>query len=532
MSIWTQPLLGLPAILQLGMARTRFRRGRQRLLRQDAREAKIISIYETGLSPTTVDKEKHNSQLITKSFALPRWDGDLVEWIWRDISEEPADCIILTGHSMPLAIAGLLYKLTWGTMVFVRPRIESLAETDSLTPKSIDQLKLECHGLPPPDSLDTDDWNSLAIDYMQRFDGFIPDNDYIKSGKWIAYPRSQVDGAQLNCLESIAPELASPLMAARFWEWSHKRIDWNALAAKQRKQELVSIIIPVYGDSKELEQCLHSVRQTNSDRWDWEAVIVMNDESEQNCAVATHYCLQDSRIRLVWPGENTQFALGCNLGFAASEGQWLILLNNDCAVTEGWIDGLIDPLEDSAVAATQPRLIKPDGTIQSLGVVFHAEQTLGYPLYAGLSSTESCTLKPHHLHALTGACLAVRASDFAKARGLDCRYLNSQEDIDLCLRLLQQPGRKYCLSTPSSTVLHAGSRAPGRFGHSIWSRHQFVRRWMQRVPADDTQIYSRDGMTLEGFHSDHVGFSLAGIGAGRARVRSRERQGDLDADVS
>lgn len=527
-SLWTQPLLSLPAIFQLGRARRQFRKERHRLLQGEA-SGRIVVYIERIDGPTRrIERSPHKCKALITSHALPEWNGDLVEWCWRDIVENPADCVVLTDHSMPLVIAGLLYKLTWGAMVLVASNNEANTVAKRTIPITINQLKLECQGLPEATDLNTDEWSSLALDCLQRFDGIAHNDAYIRSGEWHGYMNSEVDGAQLNCLESIAPELASPLMAARFWEWNHKRIDWQALAAKKREQRLVSIVIPAYGDSRELEQCLHNLRQTHSIRWEWEAVVVMNDDSEKNSNVALYHSSKDTRIKLVWPGENVQFALGCNLGFAASEGKWIVFLNNDCTARDGWLDGLIDPLVDSAVAATQPRLVRSDGSIQSLGVVFHDGQTIGYPLYSGLPGTESCTLKPHHLHALTGACLAVRATDFAEIQGFDCRYLNSQEDIDLCLRLLQQPRRRFCLSTPTSTVLHAGGRAPGRFSHSKWSRHQFVRRWMQRAPADDTRIYRSDGMRVEGFKSDHVTFNNAGIGAGRARVSSRERQGDQD----
>ena len=76
--------------------------------------------------------------------------------------------------------------------------------------------------------------------------------------------------------------------------------------------------------------------------------------------------------KAVWPGENVQFALGCNLGFAASCGERVVFLNNDCRVQAGWLEALLAPLADPAVAAVQPRLLKPDGAVQCLGVVFSA----------------------------------------------------------------------------------------------------------------------------------------------------------------
>ena len=113
----------------------------------------------------------------------------------------------------------------------------------------------------------------------------------------------------------------------------------------------------------------------------------------------------------------------------------VVFLNNDCRVQHGWLEALLAPLADPAVAAVQPRLLKPNGTVQCLGVVFRQGQTLGYPLYAGLDGGLACCQQEHRLQALTGACLAVRSGDFAAVQGFDAGFLNSQEDVDLCLRL-------------------------------------------------------------------------------------------------
>jgi len=169
----------------------------------------------------------------------------------------------------------------------------------------------------------------------------------------------------------------------------------------------------------------------------------MNDASPESQAVLAAHQQGDSRIRAVWPGENVQFALGCNLGFAASGGAAVVFLNNDCRVQHGWLEALLAPLADGAVTAVQPRLLKPDGTVQCLGVVFRQGQTIGYPLYAGLDGALACTNNEHRLQAVTGACLAVRAEDFAAVKGFDAAFINSQEDVDLCLRLLRLPGRNW-----------------------------------------------------------------------------------------
>jgi GT2 family glycosyltransferase len=518
-AIWENPLISLPVVHLLEASRHQYQRERSKRLHNHPNDATIVRVLEeiswTDANKTKSERPEDKDPVLL----LPRKSKRFVYWCWQRVVEMPADCVILHGRSMPLVVAGLLYKLTWNAVVLESHSTKPEENNRSLKAISIDQLKTQRHGLPDPQILEQDDWQRLAIGLMARFDGAQEGRQQPPWHVDLHNPRRPVDGAQLNCLEALEPTLASPLMAARFWRWNHERINWSELQKRPRDSNLVSIVIPAYGDAGELEACLHSLRATES-ALHWEALVVMNDGSPPNREAVARHSSNDQRIRAIWPGENVQFALGCNLGFAASEGHWLVLLNNDCRVSNDWLDHLIAPLHDEAVAASQPRLVKPDGTVQSLGVVFHRGQTLGYPLYAGLSANTACVQKPHRLQALTGACLALRAHDYAAVGGLDCRYINSQEDIDLCLRLLKIAGRRYCLSCPNIEVVHAEARSPGRFSHSLWSRHQFVRRWAAMIKPDDAAIYQADGMEITSFKPDQPSLERQGIGAGRARVHS------------
>ena len=128
-----------------------------------------------------------------------------------------------------------------------------------------------------------------------------------------------------------------------------------------------------------MDGCLEALRQAETGI-SWEVVAVMNDASPESRAVLAQLQDADLRILAVWPGENVQFALGCNLGFATSRCERVMFLKNDRMVPAGWLEVWLVPMEDAALAAVQSRLLKLDGTVQSLGG-FRAGQALGYPLY-------------------------------------------------------------------------------------------------------------------------------------------------------
>ena len=64
-----------------------------------------------------------------------------------------------------------------------------------------------------------------------------------------------------------------------------------------------------------------------------------------------------------------------------------------------------------------------------------------YELYRGLPGDAPHLNSPHTLAMISGACLAIRAGDFAALHGFDPIFINGQEDNDLCLRLKPEPGQ-------------------------------------------------------------------------------------------
>ena len=60
-----------------------------------------------------------------------------------------------------------------------------------------------------------------------------------------------------------------------------------------------------------MDGCLEALRQAETGI-SWEVVAVMNDASPESRAVLAQLQDADLRILAVWPGENVQFALGCN----------------------------------------------------------------------------------------------------------------------------------------------------------------------------------------------------------------------------
>jgi GT2 family glycosyltransferase len=277
-------------------------------------------------------------------------------------------------------------------------------------------------------------------------------------------------------------------------------IDWVEQATKPRDFNRVSIIIPVLDKPELTKACIESLYQhTPQNRF--ELIIVDNGSNSTTQQLLSTLASQHTDLRLIRNEKNLNFALGSNLGFAASTGEQVIFLNNDTTVTPNWLEPLVEPLGRPEISAVQPKLLYPDGTIQSIGVVFSDRSPLGYPIYAGRKPEKSWAGRNRAFLAVSGACMAVRAKDFARIQGFDPVYLNGQEDVDLCLRLNQEH-HGTCVYAAASTVIHRESCTRGRHNHTISNRRYFANRWRRQIKGDDKAHYAADGFLVKSWQVD------------------------------
>ena len=60
-------------------------------------------------------------------------------------------------------------------------------------------------------------------------------------------------------------------------------------------------------------------------------------------------------VALIRNTQNPGFPLAINQGLQAASGEFLVLLNNDAVVTDGWLDPLIAPGSARVDADTEPK---------------------------------------------------------------------------------------------------------------------------------------------------------------------------------
>ncbi|PSQ88965.1 MAG: glycosyltransferase family 2 protein [Bacteroidetes bacterium QS_8_64_10] len=219
----------------------------------------------------------------------------------------------------------------------------------------------------------------------------------------------------------------------------------------------VSIIIVTWNALPLLQQCLPSVVATNYPNL--EIILADNASSDGTVNwVREHF----PSVKIVQHPENWKFCRGNNEAIAHASGEYVMLLNNDVEVPPGWMDPLVETLEDDAgVAAVQPKLLQHqdrDRFEYAGGAGGHLD-LLGYPFTRGriffeLEKDAGQYDDAQDVFWATGAALLLRRSALDEVGLLDERFVMHMEEIDLCWRLQRSGWR--VRAEPASEVYHIG----------------------------------------------------------------------------
>ena len=159
---------------------------------------------------------------------------------------------------------------------------------------------------------------------------------------------------------------------------------------------------------------------------------------------------------------NYGFAEGYNRSIAQVDSEYVVLLNSDVEVTEGWLIPLLDYMEaHSEVAAVQPKIRawRERDRFEHAGAAGGYLSWLGYPYCRGrrfgrVEQDHGQYDTIAEIEWTTGACMCVRTKVYKECGGLDAAFFAHQEEIDLCWRMRNKGWKLACI--PQSVVYHLG----------------------------------------------------------------------------
>lgn len=102
----------------------------------------------------------------------------------------------------------------------------------------------------------------------------------------------------------------------------------------------LSIVIPAFNNSRYLPDCVHSV--THQHFRDVEVIIVDDCSTDDTYEVASQLEHEDSRVRLIQHDKNSGTLASRKTGVLASQGQFIMLMDQDDELADGALQKLID----------------------------------------------------------------------------------------------------------------------------------------------------------------------------------------------
>ena len=242
--------------------------------------------------------------------------------------------------------------------------------------------------------------------------------------------------------------------------------------AHEGQAPALSIVLVCWNNKAYLDPCLQSLYEGNL-KYSFDVFVVDNGSTD-----GIQQMLQEKYpdVKIIQNTGNVGLGKASNQGIEASNGRYILLLNNDTIVNGPSFDAMVKFLDENPrTGAVGGKLLNPDGTVQAcynnfptLWEDFMLNSRIGElirPGYPAVMSGEE--LKS--VDWLGSACLMVRRSALDEIGLLDESYFIYGDETDLQYRLKKAGWEVYYL--PGATTIHYGGRSMNR-----WSRRKMVLR--------------------------------------------------------
>ncbi|MBS0557946.1 MAG: glycosyltransferase [Proteobacteria bacterium] len=254
----------------------------------------------------------------------------------------------------------------------------------------------------------------------------------------------------------------------------------------------VSIVIPVHNKIDYTVACLRSLA-AHPGTSTFETIVVDDASTD----ATSERLAQIDGIRVLRNAQNLGFVGSCNAGAAEARGEYLVFLNNDTVVDDGWLDALLrcfDEEPDCGLAGA--KLVYPDGRLQEAGGIVFADgsgwnygrfENPADPRFEFRREADYCS----------GAAIMIPRDLFRELGGFDSRYAPAYyEDTDLAFAV-RASGKKVFYE-PRAIVVHfegitAGTdTGSGMKRFQAINRDKFLQKWKDELARQPAPIDNAD----------------------------------------
>ncbi len=245
-----------------------------------------------------------------------------------------------------------------------------------------------------------------------------------------------------------------------------------AETVKKCQQPEVSIIIPVYNQIRYTLACIHSI-YLNVHDIDYE-IIIADDGSTDS--TDTIFSTAFPNVRYQRNKKNLGFLRNCNKAAEISQGEYIVFLNNDTIVLEGWLNKLLDTFKlDTKIGLVGSKLIYPEGRLQEAGgIVFEDGSGWNYGRFEDPSNPKYDYMR--NVDYCSGASIMIPKGLWRSLGGFDHRYTPAYyEDTDFSFQV--RGAKRRVVYQPKSQLIHFEGISSGREEEKGVKRYQAVNRY-------------------------------------------------------
>ncbi|MBQ9453924.1 MAG: glycosyltransferase [Desulfovibrio sp.] len=233
----------------------------------------------------------------------------------------------------------------------------------------------------------------------------------------------------------------------------------------------VSIIIPVYDQYRVTRECLDSIIRHTKDVA-YEVILADDNSSDQTKDIADVV----KNLIVIKNSTNRGFLNNCNNAAKYAHGTYVLFLNNDTIVTDGWLSELVKPMEaDPQIGLVGPKFLANTGVVMEAGgIVFRDASAWNYG--RGMHPEMSTICYPREVDYISGACILLRTALWNELGGFDSTFAPCYyEDTDLAFRIRYEKKLKVFYQ-PKSVIYHMEGTSNGTDESTGFKRYQVVNR--------------------------------------------------------
>jgi N-acetylglucosaminyl-diphospho-decaprenol L-rhamnosyltransferase len=251
----------------------------------------------------------------------------------------------------------------------------------------------------------------------------------------------------------------------------------------------VDVVVVSYNSRDRLRGCVEPLAGWPGVR----AIVVDNASPEESLSV-----LEGLDVTTIPLDRNDGFAAGCNAGWRAGSGEYVLFLNPDARISPASLERLSGVLDgDPGVGIAAPRILEPDGSLDFSQRRFprlrstYAHALFLHRVFRGATWTSELVEdtraygRPGSPEWASGACLLVRRALLEQLAGWDDGFFMYCEDKDLCRRA-RNAGYDVRYE-PTAVVTHEGGASAPRASLSptlAASRIRYARKHERLLHAE------------------------------------------------